>query len=70
MTPSELRERTDDGLRELEDELKSELFQLEMQHQTGQLQETSRLEETRRDIARVKTILRERELDEDESDDE
>lgn len=66
MNPSELRERDDQGLKELEEQLKNELFQLEMQHQTGQLQETSRLEETRRDIARVKTILRERELDQQE----
>lgn len=69
MTPSELRERTDDGLRELEEELQNELFRLEMQHQTGQLQETSRLKETRRSIARVKTILRERELDEESDED-
>ncbi len=65
MNPSELRERDDQGLRELEEQLKNELFQLEMQHQTGQLQETSQLEETRRDIARVKTILRERELEQE-----
>ena len=67
MNPSELRERDDDGLRDLEEELENELFQLEMQHHTGQLQETSRLKETRKDIARIKTILRERELD-DEAD--
>ncbi len=67
MKPAELRERDDQGLKELEDQLENELFQLEMQHQTGQLQETSRLEETRRDIARIKTILRERELDQEES---
>jgi large subunit ribosomal protein L29 len=69
MNPSELRERDDQGLEELEEQLKNELFQLEMQHQTGQLQETSRLEETRRDIARVKTILRERELEQEEQTD-
>jgi large subunit ribosomal protein L29 len=69
MKPSELRERDDQGLEELEEQLKNELFQLEMQHQTGQLQETSQLEETRRDIARVKTILRERELEQEEETD-
>ena len=69
MKASELRERSDDGLEELEEQLQDELFRLEMQHQTGQLQETSRLEETRRDIARIKTILRERELEAEASDD-
>lgn len=70
MNASELRERDDDGLEELERQLQDELFRLEMQHQTGQLQETSRLEETRRDIARVKTILREREIEAGESADD
>lgn len=70
MNASELRERDDEGLEELERQLQDELFRLEMQHQTGQLQETSRLEETRRDIARVKTILRERELEAGESADD
>lgn len=68
MNPSELRERDDEALRDLEDELQNELFQLEMQHHTGQLQETSQLKETRRDIARIKTILRERELEDEGSD--
>lgn len=70
MKVSELRDRTDEGLEELGQQLQDELFRLEMQHQTGQLQETSRLRETRRDIARIKTILRERELGEEESEDE
>ena len=63
MKASELRDRSDDGLRELEQQLQDELFRMKMQHQTGQLQETSRLKETRRDIARIKTILRERDLE-------
>ncbi|MFB6351101.1 MAG: 50S ribosomal protein L29 [Bradymonadaceae bacterium] len=70
MNPSELRERDDQGLRDLQDELQNELFQLEMQHHTGQLQETSQLKETRRDIARIKTILRERELADEDSNDQ
>lgn len=70
MKVSELRDRTDEGLEELEQQLQDELFRLEMQHQTGQLQETSRLRETRRDIARIKTILRERDLGEERSEDE
>lgn len=70
MKTAELRDRTDEGLEELEEQLQDELFRLEMQHQTGQLQETSRLKETRRDIARIKTILRERELDGEEPSEE
>ncbi len=66
MNPDELRDRSDDQLRKLEDQLNDELFNLKMQHHTGQLQETSELKKTRRDIARVKTILRERELEENE----
>lgn len=67
MKASELRERDDEGLRDLEQQLQDELFRLEMQHHTGQLQETHRLKETRRDIARVKTILQERATEADES---
>ena len=63
MKASELRERSDDGLHELEQQLRDELFRMKMKHHTGQLQETSQLKETRRDIARIKTILREREME-------
>jgi large subunit ribosomal protein L29 len=66
MNADELRDKTDQRLRELEEQLNDELFNLKMQHHTGQLQETSKLKETRRDIARIKTILRERELDTDD----
>ena len=67
MKASELRERDDQGLRELEQQLQGELFRLKMQHHTGQLQETSRLKETRQDIARIKTILQERASADEES---
>jgi large subunit ribosomal protein L29 len=61
MTPAELRLKDSDELRAIGEELSEELFRLRMQHHTGQLDRVSRLKETRRDIARVKTILRERE---------
>jgi len=43
-------------------ELKGELFNLRFQLATGQLENPMRIREVKRDIARVKTILREREL--------
>ncbi|MFB6265151.1 MAG: 50S ribosomal protein L29 [Bradymonadaceae bacterium] len=63
MKASELREHEDQELEELEEELTDELFRLRMQHYTGQLENTAALKEKRRDIARIKTILRERELE-------
>ncbi len=48
-------------LRKLDD-LKEELFNLRFQMATAQLDNPMRIREVRRDIARVKTILREREL--------
>jgi large subunit ribosomal protein L29 len=57
----ELRDRGDDELRRLEDELKKDLFKLSFQHRTQQLENTAKLKATRKQIARVKTILRERE---------
>ncbi len=51
--------------KELEDkvkELKEELFNLRFQQATGQLDNVMRIKEVRRDIARVKTVLRERAL--------
>ena len=43
-------------------ELKAELFNLRFQHVTGQLENPVKLRETKRDIARVKTVIREKEL--------
>lgn len=62
MTAAEMRQRQSEELRSLQDEMREDLFRLKMQHYTGQLDRVSRLKETRRDIARIQTILREREL--------
>ncbi len=62
MKPTEIREYTDDELIAKEDELERSVFNLKIQHATGQLDTTSRLLLTRRDLARVKTIVRERGL--------
>jgi large subunit ribosomal protein L29 len=43
-------------------DLKDELFGLKFQHILGQLEDTTVLKKNKRDIARIKTILREREL--------
>ena len=44
------------------DEAHQELFNLRFQYATGQLKNTSRLGEVRREIARLRTIMRERDL--------
>ena len=62
MKASELRERTVDELMTLSQERRRELFELRIKHYTGQLLDTASLRKTRRDIARIETIIREREL--------
>ncbi len=54
MSPAELQGRLTD--------LKKDLFQLRMQHATNQLDNPIRIAEVKKDIARVKTILREQQL--------
>ena len=62
MKASEIKELSqDERQRKLED-LKEELFNLRFQHESGQLENTGKLKKTKRDIARVKTILRESSL--------
>jgi large subunit ribosomal protein L29 len=58
----ELRELTDEDLIERVRESKEELFNLRFQMATGQLDNNRRLRTVRTDIARVYTVLREREL--------
>ncbi len=60
MKAGQLKEKTVQELRELEAQLRDELFRLRIQQFTGQLQRTSELDGKRRDIARVKTILNQR----------
>jgi large subunit ribosomal protein L29 len=62
MKVRELRDKSDSELIEQERDLREELFNLRFQHATGQLENTMALVRVKRDIARVKTILREREL--------
>ena len=62
MKVNEIRDFTDIELNQKLDELKVELFNLRFQHATNQLDNPQRITEVKRTIARVKTILREREL--------
>lgn len=62
MKPDDIRALSTDELEARLDEAREEYFRLRFQYSTGQLTDHSRLELTRRDIARMATILREREL--------
>ncbi|MBH64845.1 MAG: 50S ribosomal protein L29 [Alphaproteobacteria bacterium] len=57
MKPEELRGKTSDELNDLLLDSKKELFNLRFQRASGQLENTARIREVRRDIARVKTML-------------
>jgi len=65
MKPEEIREMSSEELRRKLEELQRELFNLRFRHVTRELKDTSQLRKVRKDIARVKTILRERELQRD-----
>ena len=62
MKANELREKTQQELQQELQELKSELFKLRFQLATNQLENPMKLKEVKKGIARVKTVLREREL--------
>ena len=62
MKTKEIRQMSDKELNTRVLELKSELFNLRFQLATGQLDNPFRINIVRKDIARVKTIIREREL--------
>jgi large subunit ribosomal protein L29 len=60
---AELRELPDDELYVRMDSAKEELFNLRFQLATGQLDNTARLQELRHDVARIATVLRERQIE-------
>ncbi|MCG2768566.1 MAG: 50S ribosomal protein L29 [Chloroflexota bacterium] len=62
MTAREMRELTTEEMVQKLDETYQELFNLRFQLATKQLSDTSRLSKVKRDIGRLKTVLREREL--------
>jgi large subunit ribosomal protein L29 len=62
MKAKELRERSAEDLRELEKSLAKDVFTNRFKNMTNRLDNTSTINETRRDLARVKTLLRQIEL--------
>jgi large subunit ribosomal protein L29 len=60
MKVEEIRELSVDVLRDREKELDDQLFRLRIQKSMGQLEAPAKVREVRRDLARVKTILREK----------
>ncbi len=60
--PNEMRELSDEELVTKLREAKAELFNLRVQSATGQLDNNRRLQVVRREVARIYTIMREREL--------
>ena len=60
MKPVELRDMDVDGLRSKEQELDDQLFRMRIQKSMGQLEAPGRIKDVRRDLARIKTILREK----------
>ena len=56
MKAKELRERSDQDLTELTQQLRRDLFGIRMKNHTGQLDDTSQLRKTRRDLARIAQI--------------
>nr|WP_044199249.1 50S ribosomal protein L29 [Oscillochloris trichoides] len=63
MKASELRNLDNEKLRAQLKSFDEELFNLRFQQVTGRLSNTARFTQVRRDVARIKTILRERELE-------
>lgn len=61
MTPSEIRAKEKKELWKLVEEKRRQLFEFKLQLRTGQLAKTAEVEKTRRDTARLLTILKEKE---------
>jgi large subunit ribosomal protein L29 len=63
MKTTELRDTSDDQLREHIATARRDLFGLRMQHATGELDNTARLRTVKRDLARALTVARQRGVD-------
>jgi large subunit ribosomal protein L29 len=61
MKATEIRDLSLEEMKSKASDLEQELFNLRFQHETGQLENSSKLKQTRRDFARVKTIIRQAE---------
>lgn len=62
MKAKELREMSPDERTQKLVEMQEAFFNLRFQHETGQLENTQKLKQARRDIARIQTVIREIEL--------
>jgi large subunit ribosomal protein L29 len=62
MKPEKIREMSADELKHKEHELQEQLFRLRFQKSLGQLDNALKLRETRREIARVLTVLKEKQV--------
>ena len=62
MKATEFRNLSADELTEKLTDLKAELFNLRFQHAINQLENPLRIKDVKKDIARIKTVIREREL--------
>ena len=62
MKPAEVREMSTDELQGREQELHDQLFRMRIQKSMGQLEAPGKVRDVRRDLARIKTILREKEM--------
>ena len=60
MNASELRDKSADQLKDQLAELKKEAFNLRFQQATGAIENTARMRQVKRDVARVKTVLNEK----------
>ena len=58
MNPREIRDMTADEMRRKVTDLQQELFNLRFQHEIGQLENRAKLRQTKRDIARLLTVIR------------
>ncbi|KRK32853.1 50S ribosomal protein L29 [Loigolactobacillus bifermentans] len=65
MKAKEIKDLTTAEMLDREKEYKEELFNLRFQLATGQLENTARLKQVRKNIARIKTVLRQQELNKD-----
>jgi large subunit ribosomal protein L29 len=65
--PTELREQTDEQLDLLLKEVQHNLFRLRLQSETERLEAPSEIVKAKREIARIKTVLRQREIEKEKS---
>lgn len=62
MTPEKIRELSDEELKNQERDIAEQMFRLRFQLATGQTEGLTKLRELKKDVARIKTVRRQREL--------